>query len=66
MTRTAVLAVWAVVAALFAACELVSIATHRRYTGVQGFLDRIGGASNRRLVVLFVGWMWVGWHFFAR
>lgn len=66
MTRLAFLAAWALVAALFAACELVSVVTHRRYSGAQGLLDRLGGGSNRRLLLLFVGWMWVGWHFFAR
>jgi hypothetical protein len=66
MTRTIYLAAWALVAALFIGCELLSVLTRREYLGTQGLLDRVAGRSNWRLGILFVGWMWVGWHFFAR
>ena len=65
MIRPVILAGWALVALLVVACELVSLLTHRRYAGFSSLLER---ASSGRigLVLCFVGWMWVGWHFFAR
>lgn len=66
MTRTVVLVGWAVVALLFVSCQVISMVTHRRYAGAQDLMDRLTGGSTPRMVAIFVGWMWVGWHFFAR
>ncbi len=65
MTRTAILAVWAFLALLLVGCEALSLLSRRRFTGLQGFLDRLT-RGNVRFVAVFVGWMWLGWHFFAR
>lgn len=69
MTRHAVLAVWAVIGAGVVACE---VAAHlpvtlgrRRLASLSDVLDRLT-CRTWSLVVLFVGWMWLGWHLFAR
>jgi hypothetical protein len=65
MTRSIVLAAWAVAALLLVSCEILSVATHRRYLGIRVLLQRM--TSGRiRLSLAFIAWMWVGWHFFAR
>jgi hypothetical protein len=65
MTRSAVLAGWAFLALLFVACEALSILSRGRFTGLQGLLDRLT-RGNVAFAAVFVGWMWLGWHFFAR
>jgi hypothetical protein len=65
MTRLALLAVWAAIAASVVACELLSVANRRRTAGLDRFL-RLVGAGRWRTFPLFLGWMWLGWHFFAR
>ncbi|HAM00830.1 MAG TPA: hypothetical protein DCQ30_01160 [Acidimicrobiaceae bacterium] len=64
MTRALVLAVWATVAAGPVVCEVLAL----RGRGVAGLRTALGAlsATGARRVLLFVGWMWVGWHFFAR
>lgn len=46
-------------------CEVLALVSRGRYSGLQGVMDHLGKTSPR-LVAVFVGWMWVGWHFFAR
>jgi hypothetical protein len=65
MTRLAVLAIWAAIATGFVACEALSLANRRRTAGFDHFLSVIG-KGRWRTVPLFVSWMWLGWHFFAR
>lgn len=65
MTRSAILAGWALIGLLLVSCEVTSLATHRRYAGLSTLLER-ATASRLGLVLSFVSWMWVGWHFFAR
>ena len=65
MTRDAILAGWAFLALLLVGCEVLSLSSRRRFTGLQGLLDRLT-RGNVAYVALFVGWMWLGWHFFAR
>jgi len=64
MTRAVVLATWAMLAAGLVACEVLSLLGR----GVASVGTVVGAASANpvRRVLLFVGWMWVGWHFFAR
>lgn len=64
MTRDAVLAVWAALAAGLLSCEVLAV-LGRGVAGVGTFLGAVSKTPTRRLVY-FVGWMWVGWHFFAR
>ncbi len=67
MTRTLILAIWVVLAVAFVACELLAILTHHRYAGIRGLLAEIArNGGTVRFVALYIGWMWVGWHFFAR
>jgi hypothetical protein len=65
VTRTVVLSAWVFAALLLVGCEVLSAATDRRYAGMLSVLERLA-ASRLRFVLLFVGWMWLGWHFFAR
>jgi hypothetical protein len=64
-SRDAILACWALVAAVFIGCQVLSVLSRRRFQGAQGLLD---GVTSRTwsFALLFVGWMWLGWHFFAR
>lgn len=65
MTRSMILAAWALGAVLLVGCEVLSLATRRRYVGLAALLRRWTD-GRLRLVVFFLGWMWLGWHFFAR
>jgi hypothetical protein len=65
MTRTLVLSTWALGAALLVGCELLSVVTKRRYIGFVALVRR-WTTGRLRLIAFFLGWMWVGWHFFAR
>lgn len=65
MTRQVVLWVWALVALGLAGCQVLALVTRRRVTDVGGVLSLLA-ATRWRMVTWFVGWMWVGWHFFAR
>lgn len=64
MTRAVVLATWAVLAAGLIACEVLAV-VGRGVAGVRTVLGAVAATPARR-ILLFVGWMWVGWHFFAR
>lgn len=65
MTRTVVLVVWAVLAGAVAACVILGIGSRRRVPTFGALVDR---GTNRLVwrVLLILGWMWLGWHFFAR
>lgn len=65
MTRQLAMWLWALLAALLVGCEALSVATRRRFAGVRKVLD-LASASDAGLVVVLLGWMWLGWHFFAR
>lgn len=64
-THFVVLLGWAIVAALVVGCELLSALTGRRFAGLAELLERLT-ARTGWLVAVFVGWMWLGWHLFAR
>ena len=65
MTRDTVLAVWLLLAVLLAGCEVLAVASRHRFTG---FLALVRRFSEQRpaLAALVLGWMWLGWHCFAR
>jgi hypothetical protein len=65
MTRSLVLAAWALGALLLVGSEVLSVVSKRRYIGGAALLRR-WTSGRLRLIAFFVGWMWVGWHFFAR
>ena len=64
--RAATVAVWA---ALAAAVLLIALAAHASTTG---HVPRLGAvvarwnARGARRALLLLGWMWLGWHAFAR
>jgi len=65
MTRDLVLGVWAALGAVVVACVILSVGAGRRLPTFGALIDR---ATRRPVwrVLLLVGWMWLGWHFFAR
>jgi hypothetical protein len=65
MTRAIILGGWVLVGLLLVTCEVLSIATHRGYAGIAWVLER-ATSSRLGLILFFLGWMWLGWHFFAR
>ena len=64
MTRIASLTVWGFLAIGPLACEVASL-IGSRLAGFGRVLDVVG-TGRWRTLPLFVGWMWLGWHFFAR
>ena len=65
MTRYFVLSGWVLVLAFVVMTEVISRRSHGRYGTLAAVRDRI----MRPLpvyVITFVGWLWLGWHFFAR
>jgi hypothetical protein len=65
MIRTICYGIWAVIALMVVWCEVISIYSSRRIPGFVRMLETLA-ARPYRTAVLFVGWMWIGWHFFAR
>ena len=65
MTRSLILAAWALGVLLLVSCEVLSVVTKRRYIGFAALLRRWTD-GRLRLAAFFIGWMWLGWHFFAR
>lgn len=59
------LALWALCAGLVVSCECLARFAKRPFATFRAFLRLLSGTTSRT-VVLFVGWMWLGWHFFAR
>ena len=56
-------AVWVVVFALFGAVAVGTwVTAHEDARGLMQLLT----ANRARRVFMLVGWMWLGWHFFAR
>lgn len=65
MSRQVLLGCWAAIALGFVACELAAVLGRGRIGGLLGFMGRLT-RRDPALVAVFVGWMWMGWHFFAR
>lgn len=65
VSRQVVLWVWAIVATGLVSCEVAALATRGGVAGIGQVLTRMS-ARSWSLVVSFVVWMWLGWHFFAR
>ncbi len=63
--RLVTIAAWIALAAVFAGLEIVAVSTRHRFPGMGGALDRLLAAPAGRLVTA-LGWMWLGWHVFAR
>lgn len=65
MTRSLILAAWALGVLLLVSCEALSVVTKRRYVGFAALVGRWTD-GRLRLAAFFIVWMWLGWHFFAR
>lgn len=65
MTRAIDLGIWAFVALLLVGCQVVAVLSRYRFGGFSRLMDKLTRTTPRMLVI-FVGWMWLGWHFFAR
>lgn len=65
MIRTMCFAIWAFSAFLLLGCEMLSIYSRGKVPGGARVLE-ILSSKPYRVGVLFVGWMWLGWHLFAR
>ena len=62
--RLATIVVWVALVLVALGLEAVAVAT-RRLAGVGATLSRLARPPAGRLV-LALGWMWLGWHVFAR
>jgi hypothetical protein len=65
VTRTDALVVWGVLAGLLVAVEALSHLGGRRVGGLAALAAPLLARTPTRLL-LVLGWMWLGWHFFAR
>jgi hypothetical protein len=63
--RTLTIAAWIALGVVFLALQILAAATRRLFPGVGTALDRIVALPAGRVVVA-LGWMWLGWHVFAR
>jgi len=55
--------VWVAVFAVFA---VLAVGTFLTAAGDARGLMRLLTATRTRRILMLVGWMWLGWHFFAR
>jgi len=58
-------ALWALLAAAILAAVIASHLPRSRLLRLSALARRFE-VSNPRYLVLVLGWMWLGWHFFAR
>jgi hypothetical protein len=65
VTREVVLALWAALAAATMALVFAPAVSSGRVATPRRVLAWASG-SGVRLVLLTLGWMWLGWHLFAR
>lgn len=65
MTRADALALWAVLLGLAVVGEALAHVGRPRVRGFAALVTPLLARTPSRLA-LFVGWMWLGWHFFAR
>jgi hypothetical protein len=63
--RTTTLAVWATLGALVFLLVASDLLLHRGDTRLGAVVRRVTARSVGR-AVLVLGWMWLGWHAFAR
>jgi hypothetical protein len=65
VTRTDSLALWAVLAALFVVAETLAHLGAHRVRSIGSVAAPLLARTPWRIAIL-LGWMWLGWHFFAR
>lgn len=57
--------VWAIIGVGAVICEVGAWVFHLRIQGI-GRLLRLATKARFGQAILLLGWMWLGWHFFAR
>lgn len=65
MTRPEILGLWVAVVAVLGGCQVLALVDRRHFAGITELLHRLTCSAPRRAVLL-LGWMWLGWHLFAR
>ena len=65
MTRAASYTVWALLALALVAGQLAAMSRRAPVDTFGQFLGRLTARPSLR-TLLVLGWMWTGWHFFAR
>lgn len=64
-SREVTIALWIVLAALVVVLELLAYTTNR-FIAPAGAVARLATRSVVGRVIVSLGWMWLGWHVFAR
>lgn len=57
--------VWGVLAAVLVGCQVAAAVSKGRLPGIDAVF-RVATAGPVRRTALVLGWMWLGWHAFAR
>lgn len=65
MTAIVVDVGWAVLGAALVGCALLPLLAGREVATLFQLTRRLT-ASRPAIVAIFLGWLWIGWHFFAR
>ncbi len=65
MSRDLALEIWCAVALGLVSCVVLARVTGGRYATLRRVLHLLT-ATRPRTAAAFLGWMWVGWHLFAR
>ncbi|MGA8295516.1 MAG: DUF6186 family protein [Acidimicrobiales bacterium] len=63
--REVTIAIWVVLAAIAIGLEVLAHTTHRPVAPA-GTVARLATRTVVGRIVVSVGWMWLGWHVFAR
>jgi hypothetical protein len=65
MTRTVVLALWGLVALGVVACAVLPVLTKGRFATFLAYARWLT-RTRPAFALIFLGWLWLGWHLFAR
>jgi hypothetical protein len=63
--RHVTLVVWALLGAAVVAGQVIAVASRGRFPGLGTLVQRLT-AIRAGQILLVLGWMWLGWHAFAR
>jgi hypothetical protein len=63
--RALTFVVWGCLGAVLVGCALMASSAKERWPDAGALWRALSGGTLRRTLVI-VGWMWLGWHVFAR